>query len=81
MSPRSKDFVTISNEQVYSELTAFRIENDRKHDEIIALIAEIKSINNSEHERMKGQIGVLTATIGGVSLLATLAIGWILSKI
>jgi len=79
MSPKNNDvFVRITNKEVYSELTAFREENERQHEAIKTLIAQYKADNEKKFEEINGSINLVKATVGGAVALVVAIGGWLI---
>ena len=66
MPANKKSFVTISNKEVWNELKDFRVENNKKHEEITNLFVLHKADNAKEHSDMKGSINTNRITLGGL---------------
>ena len=68
-----KGFVTITNEQIYEKILSietkvqsFNDSNQQQHEELKGLINCHYTENKIEHEKIKGQANIMSATIGGV---------------
>ena len=60
-----KEFVRITNQQVYDQLCELRKSNEIEHDKIMALI-----------EGYKSQVSNLKYAIGGIGILTISILGW-----
>lgn len=66
MSGGKNTFVKITNQEVYCEITNFRQENAKQHDEIMERLSNLTAKNEYEHEKIRGSINLVKATVGGV---------------
>jgi hypothetical protein len=81
MAPKKNVFVEITNQQVYNELSKFREENEKQHQDILMALETQKACNNNEHEKIRGSINLVKATMGGVVTIVGAVGLWVLGNL
>ena len=81
-------FVKVTNSDIYNriciveqKLDAFIEKNEVAHTEIYAKINFNREERKADLEKVKGSVSTIKASVAGVSILATLALGWLASHL